>query len=62
MILFLLYQALFILEISNITYEQYNSETIKKKREYTMKPFFYNRRTIILLVIFLTIFFLSYDY
>lgn len=62
MILFLLYPALFILEYSNITYEQYNSETINKKRDYTIKPFFYNRRTIVLLVIILTIFLLSYDY
>jgi hypothetical protein len=62
MILYPLACALFILEYANVTYETYNPETIKKKRTFVVKPFFYNRTTITLLVIIITLILLSYDY
>ena len=62
MILLLIYQGLIVFGFANVAYEIYDREKMKKKREYEVKPFFYNRRTMTMLVLLLTFVFLSYDY
>lgn len=62
MILALIYQGFVVFGYANVAYEIYDREKMKKKREYEVKPFFYNRRTMIMLVLILTLLFLSYDY
>jgi hypothetical protein len=43
-------------------YEIYDSEKIKKKREFIMKPLHFNMKNLAILIIITTIFFLLYDY
>lgn len=62
MIILAIYPALFILGYAMSSYEIYDSNYLQKKREYTVKPSFYNNKTILGLVFILTLLFLSYDY
>ena len=43
-------------------YEKYDSEKIKKKRKFVMKPLHFNITNISVLIVILTIIFLLYDY
>lgn len=62
MIIFIIYLAVFMLNIANIPYETYDPVKIKKNRNDDYKPPVYNTRYIIFLITILTIFCILYDY
>ena len=62
MIIFIIYIAGLILNLTNIPYEKYDPVKIKKNRNLEPRKTYYNTRNMITLTLILSIFFILYDY